>query len=78
MLFSIADIQNDPEEDFEDDAEAEKAEDEGRDEPVLHTFPIRVALTMTKVFRSYVGPNLHLLSEFVTCCAECGHGCTGG
>lgn len=44
VLFSIADLQQEPEEEFEEEAN-EDAEDE---EEVLRTYPIRTALTITK------------------------------
>ena len=50
-MFSIADLQTDTDEDFEDESpEAETENDENSDEEeVLHTFPIRASLTITKV-----------------------------
>lgn len=59
LLFSTADIQNDPEEDFENENENENEDEENSeenadDEQILHTFPIRAALTVTKVCRLFL------------------------
>lgn len=45
-MFSIADIQNNQEQEFDEAEEAEETEEE---QPI-HSYPIRISLSVTKVY----------------------------
>lgn len=58
LMFSIADIQNEQEAEFEQGEEGEEA---AEDQPI-HSYPIRCSLSVTKV-RECVTPSCYVLGS---------------